>query len=41
MAVEFTRHSGDEMYRGCRGLGVEWTPAEAQQSAPVSERNVN
>src|SRR5262245_38269831 len=41
MAVEFTQHSGDEMYRGGRGLGVEWTPAEAQQSAPGSECNVN
>jgi len=29
MAVEFTQHSGDEMYRGGRGLGIEWTPAEA------------
>ena len=38
MGVEFTQHSGDEMYRGGRGLGVEWTPAEAQ-SAPGSERS--
>ena len=29
LAVEFTQHSSDEMYRHGRGWGTEWTPAEA------------
>ena len=29
IAVEFTQHIGDEMYRHGRGWGTEWTPAEA------------
>ena len=31
LAVEFTQHSGDEMYKGeTGGLGNDWTPAEAR-----------
>jgi phenylpyruvate tautomerase PptA (4-oxalocrotonate tautomerase family) len=33
IAVEFTQHSGDEMYRHGRGWGTEWTPAEAASVA--------
>lgn len=29
IAVEFTQHTSDEMYRHGRGWGTEWTPAEA------------
>jgi phenylpyruvate tautomerase PptA (4-oxalocrotonate tautomerase family) len=29
VAVEFTQHASDEMYRHGRGWGREWTPAEA------------
>jgi len=29
IAVEFTQHAYDEMYRPGRGWGTEWTPAEA------------
>jgi phenylpyruvate tautomerase PptA (4-oxalocrotonate tautomerase family) len=29
LAVEFTQHTSDEMYRPGRGWGAEWTPAEA------------
>src|SRR6266567_2780872 len=29
LAVEFTQHTSDEMYRPGRGWGTEWTPAEA------------
>jgi phenylpyruvate tautomerase PptA (4-oxalocrotonate tautomerase family) len=29
LAVEFTQHTSDEMYRHGRGWGTEWTPAEA------------
>jgi len=29
IAVEFTQHTYDEMYRPGRGWGTEWTPAEA------------
>jgi phenylpyruvate tautomerase PptA (4-oxalocrotonate tautomerase family) len=32
LAVEFTQHSGDEMYRHGRGWGTEWTAAEAMRS---------
>src|SRR3979409_1978422 len=28
LAVEFTQHTSDEMYRHGRGWGTEWTPAE-------------
>jgi phenylpyruvate tautomerase PptA (4-oxalocrotonate tautomerase family) len=31
IAVEFTQHSGDEMYRHGRGWGAEWTAAEAKE----------
>ena len=30
--VEFTQHSGDELYRQGRGMAQDWTPAEAQES---------
>ena len=31
LAVEFTQHSGDEMYKAeTGGLGNDWTPAEAR-----------
>ena len=30
--VEFTQHSGDELYRQGRGMAEDWTPAEAQES---------
>jgi hypothetical protein len=33
VAVEFTQHTGDEMYRHGRGWGSEWTPAEATGGA--------
>ena len=33
IAVEFTQHTGDEMYRHGRGWGTEWTPAEAASVA--------
>jgi len=29
LVVEFTQHTGDEMYRQGRGWATEWTPAEA------------
>lgn len=29
IAVEFTQHTYDEMYRAGRGWGTEWTPGEA------------
>jgi phenylpyruvate tautomerase PptA (4-oxalocrotonate tautomerase family) len=29
LVVEFTQHSGDEMFRTGRGFAKEWTPAEA------------
>src|SRR5437016_4435413 len=29
LAVEFTQHTSDEMYRPGRGWGTEWTPTEA------------
>ena len=29
LAVEFTQHTSDEMYRAGRGWASEWTPAEA------------
>jgi hypothetical protein len=32
LAVEFTQHSSDEMYRHGRGWGTEWTAAEATRS---------
>jgi phenylpyruvate tautomerase PptA (4-oxalocrotonate tautomerase family) len=33
IAVEFTQHTGDEMYRHGSGWGAEWTPAEAASVA--------
>jgi phenylpyruvate tautomerase PptA (4-oxalocrotonate tautomerase family) len=29
LGVEFTQHTGDEMYRTGRGMAADWTPAEA------------
>jgi hypothetical protein len=29
LGVEFTQHTGDEMYRHGRGWAADWTPAEA------------
>jgi hypothetical protein len=29
LAVEFTQHTSDEMYRHGRGWAAEWTPDEA------------
>src|SRR5262245_23142759 len=29
LVVEFTQHTGDEMYRQGRGWATEWTPTEA------------
>ena len=29
LAVEFTQHTSDEMYRPGRGWGTEWAPTEA------------
>jgi len=31
LAVEFTQHAGDEMYRDGRGWAADWTPAEANK----------
>lgn len=33
IAVEFTQHTSDEMYRKGRGWGTEWSPAEATRFA--------
>jgi hypothetical protein len=33
LGVEFTQHTGDEMYRQGRGWAADWTPAEAARSA--------
>ena len=33
LAVEFTQHTSDEMYRKGRGWGTEWSPAEATEFA--------
>jgi phenylpyruvate tautomerase PptA (4-oxalocrotonate tautomerase family) len=33
LMVEFTQHTGDEMYRQGRGWAAEWTPAEPARSA--------
>src|SRR6516225_32984 len=33
LAVEFTQHTSDEMYRAGRGWAAEWTPAEATSTA--------
>lgn len=33
LAVEFTQHTSDEMYRPGRGWGTEWTPAESTSEA--------
>src|ERR1700704_6354036 len=33
LAVEFTQHTSDEMYRHGRGWGTEWTPAGATSAA--------
>jgi phenylpyruvate tautomerase PptA (4-oxalocrotonate tautomerase family) len=30
LGVEFTQHTGDEMFRAERGLARDWTPAEAK-----------
>ena len=30
LAVEFTQHTSDEMYRHGRGWAAEWTPDEAE-----------
>ena len=34
LSVEFTQHSGDELFRPGRGWAADWTPAEAR--TPVS-----
>jgi phenylpyruvate tautomerase PptA (4-oxalocrotonate tautomerase family) len=34
LGVEFTQHTGDEMFRAERGLAPDWTPAEAE-TAPL------
>jgi len=31
--VKFTQHTGDEFFRAGLGLGVDWTPTEAQSLA--------
>jgi phenylpyruvate tautomerase PptA (4-oxalocrotonate tautomerase family) len=31
IAVEFTQHAGDEMYRDGRGWAADWTAAEAKR----------
>jgi phenylpyruvate tautomerase PptA (4-oxalocrotonate tautomerase family) len=36
LVVEFTQHTGDEMYCHGRGWSVEWTPAEAMTSESLS-----
>jgi phenylpyruvate tautomerase PptA (4-oxalocrotonate tautomerase family) len=33
LAVEFTQHTSDEMYRVGRGWGTEWTPAETTNAS--------
>jgi phenylpyruvate tautomerase PptA (4-oxalocrotonate tautomerase family) len=33
IGVEFTQHTGDEFFRVGRGLGSDWTPAEAQTAS--------
>jgi phenylpyruvate tautomerase PptA (4-oxalocrotonate tautomerase family) len=38
LSVEFTQHSGDEIFRPGRGLGSDWTPAEAQSIVTESVR---
>jgi phenylpyruvate tautomerase PptA (4-oxalocrotonate tautomerase family) len=30
LGVEFTQHTGDEMYRAERGFAANWTPAEGR-----------
>ena len=35
--VEFTQHSGDELYRQCRGLAQEWTAAEGQEQVRTED----
>ena len=32
-AVEFTQHTGDEMYRPGRGWAAEWTPTDSTSAA--------
>lgn len=35
LGVEFTQHTGDELFRAGRGFAPDWTRAEAQASAPA------
>jgi phenylpyruvate tautomerase PptA (4-oxalocrotonate tautomerase family) len=35
LGVEFTQHTGDELFRAGRGFAPDWTRAEAQAPAPV------
>ena len=39
LVVEFTQHTGDEMYRHGRGWSVEWTPAEGSESLSTEKTN--
>ena len=41
LVVEFTQHTGDEMYRHGRGWSAEWTPAEAMTSESLSTGTTN
>jgi phenylpyruvate tautomerase PptA (4-oxalocrotonate tautomerase family) len=38
LAVEFTQHTSDEMYRHGRGWGVEWSPDEAMSAEDSKAR---
>ena len=33
LGVEFTQHTGDELFRVGRGMAPDWTPAEAKSQA--------
>jgi hypothetical protein len=33
LGVEFTQHTGDELFRVGRGMAPDWTPAEAKSLA--------
>jgi hypothetical protein len=33
LVVEFTQHTGDEMYRAAGGWSIDWTGAEAHRPA--------
>ena len=38
LTVEFTQHTGDEIYRQGRGWSAEWMPTEAMRSAEKAKQ---